>query len=119
MINVLANILTPQKARVGSPIGIESYGEARCDRATVQNPGSVDGRSDATTNCNHIHIEMFMSAKKPGQSNPAGTKKKTVSQDRDWNTSAGAGPRGGILKIFGKSQCSSERGTPFSKACNQ
>ena len=115
MINVLANILTPQKAQVGSPIGIESYGEARRDRATVQNPGSVDGNGDATIN---RHVENH-AAKKPGQSNPAGTKKKTVSQDRDWNTSAGAGLKDGILEIFRKSICSIEKSTPFSKVCNQ
>ena len=118
MINVLANILTPQKARVGSPIGIESYGEARCDRATVQNPGSVDGRSDATTH--RVYDNKIIDRRKsPVNRILQELLKKTVRQAMGWNTSAGASSRGGILKIFGKSLCSNERGTPFSKACNQ
>ena len=117
MINVLANILTPQKAQVGSPIGIESYGEARRDRATVQNPGSVDGRSDATTH--RFYDEIIDRRKSPVNLTLQALLKKTVRQAMGWTTSAGAGPRDGILKIFGKSICSSEKGTPFSKACNQ
>ncbi len=118
MINVLTNILTPQKARVGSPIGIESYGEARCDRATVQNPGSVDGRGDATTH--RVYDNKIIDRRKsPVNLTLRELLKKNVRQALDWNTSAGVGPRDGILKIFGKSRCSSERRTPFSKACNQ
>ena len=117
MINVLANILTPQKAQVGSPIGIESYGEARRDRATVQNPGSVDGRSDATIH--RFYDEIIDRQKSPVNLILQALLKKTVRQAMDWNTSAGAGPRGGILKFFRKSICSIEKGTPFSKACNQ